>query len=463
MEMRRWNWRPWFRQVLKRRAERSGDSLEEREKRLRDREDQFQAQMRNLLHHQDCLEKEQAALGRERKGIEARKEEVTGLAAQWTRRLEELASIDAARAHALFLEKVEREARDEARELNRRIVDRARNEARKEARRILSIVLHRYAGEQTASTTSTAILLRNDELKGRIIGRDGRNRRAFENVTGMTLLIDDSSNLVTISGFDPVRREIARDSMERLVADGRIHPARIEQVVERVTSEMDSRVIELGERALHDLRLSSMEPSLIRHLGHLYFRQSFSQNLLAHSIEVAQLSRLLAVEMQLDGSLAARAGLLHDIGKTLGPEIEGSHAQAGARLIGRHGECAEVVEAVASHHDEVEPPTVLGKLVGTADAISASRPGARNEPGDSYIDRIRILEDVGLSFPGVDRCYAFQAGREVRVFVRPEEVSDQEARDLAKKVCRRIEETVQYPGQIQVTVIRESRCIDYAK
>ncbi|MBT7866178.1 MAG: ribonuclease Y, partial [Opitutales bacterium] len=331
------------------------------------------------------------------------------------------------------------------------------------ARRIIGLAIQRYAGDHTSETTTAAVALKGDDIKGRIIGREGRNIRAFENATGMTVLIDDTPNAVVLSGFDPVRREVARESMERLIADGRIHPTRIEEVVERVKSEIDDRIVKVAEEAVGKLGLSPVDGEIAKRLGRLYFRLSYSQNILDHSVEVARLTALMAAELGANVTDATRSGLLHDIGKALGDEMKGSHASVGADFIRRHGENAVVVNAVASHHDEVEHDTVLGMLVSAADAISAARPGARSEPITSYIDRLKNLEDVGMSFDGVERCFAIQAGREVRVFVRPESVSDESAYQLAKDVCRKIEDELQYPGQIRVTVIREIRCVDYAK
>ena len=325
------------------------------------------------------------------------------------------------------------------------------------------MAIQRYAGDHTSETTTAAVALKGDDIKGRIIGREGRNIRAFENATGMTVLIDDTPNAVVLSGFDPVRREVARESMERLIADGRIHPTRIEEVVDRVKSEIDDRIVKLAEDAVCKLGLSPVHGEVAKRLGRLYFRLSYSQNVLDHSVEVARLTALLAAELGADVTNATRSGLLHDIGKALGDEVKGSHALVGADFIKRYGENDSVVNAVASHHDEVEHETVLGMLVSAADAISAARPGARSEPITSYIDRLKNLEEVGMSFEGVERCFAIQAGREVRVFVRPESVSDESAYQLAKDVCRKIEDQLQYPGQIRVTVIREIRCIDYAK
>jgi ribonuclease Y len=300
-------------------------------------------------------------------------------------------------------------------------------------------------------------------MKGRIIGREGRNIRAFEAATGITVLIDDTPNAVVLSGFDPVRREIAREAMERLILDGRIHPTRIEEVVAKVTQEMDETILRAGEDAVLRTGLAPMHAEIVKVLGRLRFRQSFSQNILEHSIEVAHLMGLMAAELGIDMTSAKRAGLLHDIGKALSHEIEGPHAIVGADFIKRFGESDEVINGVASHHDEVPHVGLLGILVSAADAISASRPGARAETMTTYIKRVEALEKIGLSFPGVEKCFAVQAGRELRVIVEPGKVDDEGSFALARNIARKIEEELQYPGQIRVTVMRETRCVEFAK
>jgi len=300
-------------------------------------------------------------------------------------------------------------------------------------------------------------------MKGRIIGREGRNIRAFEAATGVTVLIDDTPGAVVLSGFDPVRREVAREAMERLILDGRIHPARIEEVVSKVSQEMDQFIERAGEEAIVKLGLAPMHVELIKLLGRLHFRHSFAQNILQHSIEVAQLMAIMAAELRIDVVTAKRAGLLHDIGKAVNHEVEGSHAIVGAEIVKRYGESEEVVNAVASHHGEVPHTGVFGILVSAADAISASRPGARSETVTTYIKRVEDLERIGTSFPGVEKCFALQAGRELRVLVQPSMISDDQAYLLARNISRKIEEELQYPGQIRVTIVRETRCIEFAK
>jgi ribonuclease Y len=335
--------------------------------------------------------------------------------------------------------------------------------AEERARHILATVVQRYAGEYTFESTTASVAINSDEIKGRIIGREGRNIRAFETATGVTVLIDDTPNAVVISGFDPVRRAIAREAMARLIADGRIHPTRIEEIVAQVQREMEESILRLGEEAVAKLGLAPVHVDTARLLGRLRFRHSYSQNILDHSIEVARLAGLIAAELGDDIEAAKRAGLLHDIGKAVTHEIEGPHAIVGADLLRQHGEDARIVNGVASHHQEVESEGPLGVIVSAADAISASRPGARSETMTAYLKRVESLERLGASFRGVEKCFAVQAGRELRVLVRPDELDDDECLHLARAICRRIEDELQYPGQIRVTLVRETRCIEYAK
>jgi ribonuclease Y len=362
-----------------------------------------------------------------------------------------------------LLKDIERDALRDASDLSRNILQNARQNAETEARRILSLALQRYAGDQTGEVTTSTVALQGDDIKGRIIGREGRNIRAFEAATGVTVLIDDTPNAVVLSAFDPVRREIAREAMERLIVDGRIHPTRIEEVVRKVSEEIDAGIQQAGSEAVYQLGLPPLPEEIVKLLGRLKFRRSYSQNILAHSVEVAQLAVLLAAELGVDTTTAKRAGLLHDIGKAVNHEVVGAHAIVGAEFLRQHGESEEVINAVASHHDEVPHTNVYGILVSAADAISASRPGARSETMTTYIKRLEDLEKVGQSFQGVQKCFAVQAGRELRVLVQPDQLNDAEAYFLARNIARRIEEALHYPGQIRVTVIRETRCIEFAK
>jgi len=348
-------------------------------------------------------------------------------------------------------------------QLSQHILDDAKARAEEQARKIISLAIQRYAGHHSFETSTATVNIKGEEMKGRIIGREGRNIRAFEAATGVTVLIDDTPGAVVLSGFDPVRRQIARESMERLILDGRIHPSRIEEVVGAVTQEMDQAILRAGEEAVMKLGLAPMHGELIKLLGRLHFRHSFAQNILAHSVEVAQLMALMAAELRLDVAAAKRAGLLHDIGKAVNHEVEGAHAIVGAEIAKRYGESDEVVNAVASHHGEVPHVGPFGILVSAADAISASRPGARSETVMTYIKRVEDLERIGLSFPGVEKCFALQAGRELRVMVQPGQVTDEQSYMLARNIARKIEEELQYPGQIRVTMVRETRCVEFAK
>jgi ribonuclease Y len=377
--------------------------------------------------------------------------------------LRRVANLNEDEARAALLKKIEEETLHDASQLARKILEEAKTRAEEKARRIIGLAIQRYAGEHTFENSTATVALSGDEMKGRIIGREGRNIRAFEAATGVTVLIDDTPNAVVLSGFDPVRREIARESMERLILDGRIHPTRIEEVVSKVTQEMDETILRAGEEAVRKAGLPPMHMEIIRVLGKLKFRHSFAQNLLDHSVEVAHLMGLMASELGIEQVSAKKAGLLHDIGKALHHEVEGAHAIVGADFIKRYGEPDDVVNGVASHHDEVPHVGILGVLVSAADAMSASRPGARSETMTTYIKRVENLEQIGMSFSGVERCFAVQAGRELRVIVQPEKVSDDQAFALARNIARKIEEDLLYPGQIRVTVQRETRCIEFAK
>jgi ribonuclease Y len=368
-----------------------------------------------------------------------------------------------AEARAALLKEVEQASLRDAAHLSQHIMEEAKSRAEEQARRIISLAIQRYAGSHSFETSTATVNIKGDEMKGRIIGREGRNIRAFEAATGVTVLIDDTPGAVVLSGFDPVRREIAREAMERLILDGRIGPQRIEEVVGKVTQEIDEVIVRSGEEAVIKLGLAPMHPEIIKLLGRLHFRHSFSQNILNHSIEVAQMMGMMAAELGVDVASARRAGLLHDIGKAVSHEVEGSHAKVGAEFIQRYGEAEAIVNAVASHHNEVPSTGVLGVLVSAADAISASRPGARSETVMTYIKRVEDLERIGLSFRGVEKCYALQAGRELRVMVVPTEVNDEQAYALAREIARKVEDELQYPGQIRVTVARETRCVEFAK
>ncbi|MBM3833171.1 MAG: ribonuclease Y [Verrucomicrobia bacterium] len=437
--------------------------LADLEHRVAQREALINGQLEGLVNQEKNLRERQLEFQKGQADLQGAQKELAQLITLRKEQLQRLSHLSETEARTLFLKEIEEECLGDAGDLSRHIMESAKTKTEEQARRIISLAIQRYAGAHTFETTTATVALQGDEIKGRIIGREGRNIRAFEAATGITVLIDDTPNAVVLSGFDPVRREIARESMQRLITDGRIHPTRIEEVVAKVSQEMDEAIVRAGEEALYKLGLTSMHVEVVKLMGRLRFRHSFSQNILDHSIEVAQLTGLMASELGLDVLAAKRAGLLHDIGKAINHEVEGSHAIIGADFIKRYGESEEVVNGVASHHDEVPHTNLFGILVSAADAISASRPGARSETMATYIKRLENLERIGLSFPGVDKCFAVQAGRELRVVVHPNQVNDEQASALARNLARKIEDELQYPGQIRVTVVRETRCIEFAK
>ena len=437
--------------------------LTDQEHRLSERESLINEQLEGLVTQERDLRERLRALEEKQTALETKRSELDQLGKQRREELQKIAGINEADARTLLLREIERDASQDASDMTRRILDAARARAEEQARRIIGLAIQRYAGEHTFENTTATVALPGDDIKGRIIGREGRNIRAFEAATGVTVLIDDTPNAVVLSGFDPVRREIAREAMHRLILDGRIHPSRIEEVVAKVSQETDDAILRAGEEALFKLGLPPMHLEISKLLGRLHFRRSFSQNILDHSVEVAHLMGLMAAELGLEVAPAKRAGLLHDIGKAINHEVEGSHAIIGAEFIKRYGESEDVVNGVASHHDEVPHTNILGIFVSAADAISASRPGARSETMTTYIRRLEDLEKIGLSFAGVDKCFAIQAGRELRVVVQPDQINDEQAFLLARNLARKIESELQYPGQIRVTVVRETRCIEFAK
>jgi ribonuclease Y len=437
--------------------------LEEQERRVTERERLVNQQLERLVSEEDRLRARASELQQLQASVEARLAEQAEIRAQLQTELSRVANLSPEEAREIVLQQTREECLRDAAELSRHILEDAQLRAEEKARRILATVVQRYAGEYTFESTTTSIAITSDDIKGRIIGREGRNIRAFEAATGVTVLIDDTPNAVVISGFDPVRRAIAREAMARLISDGRIHPTRIEEVVSQVQQEMEDSILRLGEEAVAKLSLPPLHIETTRLLGRLRFRHSFSQNILDHSIEVARIAGLMAAELGADIELAKRAGLLHDIGKAVTHEMEGPHALVGADLIRQHGEDPRVVNAVASHHQEVESEGPLGVIVSAADAVSASRPGARSETMSTYLKRVESLERLGSSFPGVEKCFAVQAGRELRVIVKPDELDDNATFHLARAICRKIEDELQYPGQIRVTLVREKRCVEYAK
>jgi ribonuclease Y len=435
----------------------------ELEKRLSERESLINSQLQRILDSEKSLGEQTAALRDRSASLEQKERDLSELTSQLRDQLKKLSGLSEGEARAEFLKRIEHEAMSDATTLSRHIVEDAKLRAEEKARQIISVAIQRYAGDHTFENTTATIALQGDEIKGRIIGREGRNIRAFEAATGVTVLIDDTPGAVLLSGFDPVRREVAREAMQRLIVDGRIHPTRIEEVVAKVNQEMDETIVRLGEEAVAKAGLPPMPHEIVKTLGRLHFRHSYSQNILDHSVEVAHLMGLMAAELGLDVPIAKRAGLLHDIGKALNHEIEGPHAVVGADLIKRCGESDVVINAVASHHNDVPPIGPFGILVSAADAISASRPGARSESMTTYLKRVEDLERIAGGLPGVEKAFAVQAGRELRVFVQPEQIDDQQAFNLARSIASKIENELQYPGQIKITVIRETRCVEVAK
>jgi ribonucrease Y len=433
------------------------------EQRLITREELVNRQLENLVREEKVLRADKDQLAAKAAEIEKLQTQALELAVQRRAQLAQVSKLSENEIRAAYLKEVEQESLRDAVKLSQHILEDAKTKAEENARKIISVSIQRYAGQHSFETSSATVSIKGEEMKGRIIGREGRNIRAFEAATGVTVLIDDTPGAVVLSGFDPVRREIAREAMERLILDGRIHPARIEEVVAKISQEMDEVILRNGEQAVMKLGLAPMHVELIKLLGRLHFRHSFSQNILQHSVEVAQLMALMAAELGIDIVSAKRAGLLHDIGKAVNHEIEGAHAIVGADIVQRYGESEAVVNGVASHHGEVPHTGLLGILVSAADAISASRPGARSETVMTYIKRVEDLERIGMSFPGVEKCFALQAGRELRVMVTPSAVTDDQAYVLARNIARKVEDALQYPGQIRVTIVRETRCVEFAK
>ncbi|MCD5401371.1 ribonuclease Y [candidate division NPL-UPA2 bacterium] len=424
----------------------------------------------NLERKVDLLEKKEREISERGRQLVARQRflgdrerELKALLDEEKERLQRISGLNCEEARKLLLKKMEDDVRQEAAVMLRRIEGETRETAEKKAREIITLAIQRCAADQVTESTVTVVSLPSDEMKGRIIGREGRNIRALEMATGINIIIDDTPEAVTLSGFDPVRREIARITLERLIADGRIHPARIEEVVGKVRQEMEVSIREIGEQAAFEAGVHGLHPEEIKLLGRLKYRTSYGQNVLQHSKEVAHLARIMSSELGMDTKLAKRAGLLHDIGKAVDHEVEGAHARIGADLARRYGESPQTIQAIVSHHGEEEPKTILAVLIQAADAISASRPGARRETLETYIQRLEKLERIADSFPGVGKAYAIQAGREIRVMVEPDRISDAEATSLARDLSKKIEGQMEYPGQIKVTVIRETRAVDYAR
>lgn len=433
------------------------------EKRNHQREEMLDNKLSQIDKREQEIRKNEQSLADRTKHVDAMKVEVENLRKEQIAKLEEICGMDSKQAKKELMDSLESEARHEAAKLIKQIQDEAEAEADKKAKRILSTAIQRYSADVVSARTVSVVNLPSEEMKGRIIGREGRNIRSIEAVTGVDLIIDDTPDAVIVSSFDPIKREIARLSLETLVVDGRIHPSRIEEVVEKVTKEINEGVWESGQQATFELGLHGINPELIKLIGKLKYRTSFSQNVYQHSLEVAHLCGIIAAELGVNQKIAKRIGLLHDIGKAVDHEVEGSHAIIGAEVAKRYGESGKIVDAIASHHNEAEVNSVYGFLVQAADSLSAARPGARREMLENYIKRLSELESIASSFDGVAKAYAVQAGREVRVMVDVDKVNDEGSDLLAKDISKAIEEKLTYPGQIRVMVIRESRAIQFAK
>ena len=439
------------------------DEIRERRGEVQQQEKRLIQKEENLERKLDSMERKEKELVQKEEELETKKQEIAEIINKQMNELQRISGLSSEEAKKRLLSEIEKTLTSEKATLIREVENKAKEEANKNAKEIIGYAIQKCAADHTSETTVSIVSLPNDDMKGRIIGREGRNIKALETLTGIDLIIDDTPEAVVISGFDPLRREVAKIALEKLIEDGRIHPSKIEEMVEKAKEEVENTIKEEGERAVLETGVVGLHPDLVKLIGKLKYRTSYGQNVLNHSIEVSNLARIMAEELGLDPKLARRAGLLHDIGKALDHDMEGTHVEIGVEILKKYKENDKVINAVEAHHGDVEPQTIEAALVQAADAISASRPGARRETLETYIKRLEALENIADSFEGVEKSFAIQAGREIRIIVKPEKISDDQMVIMARDVAKKVEDEMEYPGQIKVNLVRETRVIDYAK